>query len=50
MLHEAVRTQGNAMHGALNHWDGRLAVVACAFAFAALQGCNDIGVGIDSAL
>lgn len=49
MLDEAVCTQINAVHGALNYRPGRLAVVAGAFAFAALQRGQEIRIGVDLA-
>ena len=49
MLNETTRAQGHPVHGALNHGRGRLAVVACALAFAALQRGKKIRIGIDPA-
>lgn len=48
MLDEAGGAQGDPVHGALNDRSGRLAVITRALAFAALQGGEKVGIGIDA--
>jgi len=49
MLDQAGGTQINAVHRALDYRPGRLATIAGAFAFAALQSGQEIRIGVDLA-
>lgn len=49
MLDQAGGAERNTVHCALNHRRCRLAVIACALTFVALEGGEKVGIGIDPA-